>query len=226
MEQLAALYSEIQAQIEDLQPHCAPSLLKDFVRVCALSDYVRQQVMRDPAMIRALLESQALSSPLPIDFFTTQLHGLDPLSLDKGLRECRQAAMVRIIFRDLTRLAELEETMSDLSDLADSCIDAALSVHYAKNLEKFGQPIGDDTGQVQQMAVLALGKLGARELNVSSDIDLIFFYDEPGMVASTGREMTNQEFFIRTSQDVIRSLDANLHQGFVFRVDMRLRPYG
>jgi glutamate-ammonia-ligase adenylyltransferase len=226
VEQLAALYSEIQAQIEDLQPHCAPSLLKDFVRVCALSDYVRQQVMRDPAMIRALLESQALSSPLPIDFFTTQLHGLDPLSLDKGLRECRQAAMVRIIFRDLTRLAELEETMSDLSDLADSCIDAALSVHYAKNLEKFGQPIGDDTGQVQQMAVLALGKLGARELNVSSDIDLIFFYDEPGMVASTGREMTNQEFFIRTSQDVIRSLDANLHQGFVFRVDMRLRPYG
>jgi glutamate-ammonia-ligase adenylyltransferase len=226
MELLAAQYSEVEAQIQDLQTHCAPALLADFVRVCALSDFVRQQVMRDPTMIRALLESQELVSPLNPDFFTTQLQDLKPASLDVRLREFRQRAMVRIIFRDLTRLAQLEETTSDLSDLADRCIDAALSVHYAKNLEKFGEPIGDDTGQVQQMAVLALGKLGARELNVSSDIDLIFFYDEPGMVASTGREMTNQEFFIRTSQDVIRSLDANLHQGFVFRVDMRLRPYG
>ena len=226
MELLAALYSEIETQIRDLQARCAPSLIADFIRVCALSDYVRQQVMRDPAMIRALLESPALLSPLTNGFFTTQLQDLTPVSLDRGLRECRQRAMVRVIFRDLTRLAGLEETMSDLSDLADSCIDAALSVHYAKNLEKFGKPIGDDSGQVQQMAVLALGKLGARELNVSSDIDLIFFYDEPGMVATANREMTNQEFFIRTSQDVIRSLDANLHQGFVFRVDMRLRPYG
>jgi glutamate-ammonia-ligase adenylyltransferase len=226
VELLAALYSEIETQIRDLQARCAPSLIADFIRVCALSDYVRQQVMRDPAMIRALLESPALLSPLTNGFFTTQLQDLTPVSLDRGLRECRQRAMVRVIFRDLTRLAGLEETMSDLSDLADSCIDAALSVHYAKNLEKFGKPIGDDSGQVQQMAVLALGKLGARELNVSSDIDLIFFYDEPGMVATANREMTNQEFFIRTSQDVIRSLDANLHQGFVFRVDMRLRPYG
>jgi glutamate-ammonia-ligase adenylyltransferase len=226
VELLTALYSEIETQIQDLQVECAPSLLTDFVRVCALSDYVRQQVMRAPTMIRGLLESQELTSSLTDEFFTSLLQDLTPPSLDVRLRECRQRAMVRIIFRDLTRLASLEETTSDLSDLADSCIDAALSVHYAKNLEKFGEPIGDDTGEVQRMAVLALGKLGARELNVSSDIDLIFFYDEPGMVVSTDREMTNQEFFIRTSQDVIRSLDANLHQGFVFRVDMRLRPYG
>jgi glutamate-ammonia-ligase adenylyltransferase len=226
MLQLTALYAEIESQIEDLRADCESSLLADFVRVCVLSDYVRQQVMRDPTMIRSLLESQDLLSSVTDDYFIAQLQGLDPSTLDKRLRECRQRAMVRIIFRDLTRLASLEETTNDLSDLADSCIDAALLVHYAKNIKKFGKPMGDSSGQMQQMAVLALGKLGARELNVSSDIDLIFFYDEPGMVASTGREMTNQEFFVRTSQDVIRSLDANLHHGFVFRVDMRLRPYG
>jgi glutamate-ammonia-ligase adenylyltransferase len=77
------------------------------------------------------------------------------------------------------------------------------------------------------MTILALGKLGARELNVSSDIDLIFFYDEPGYATSPkGKELSNQEFFIRTSRHLIKSLDETTADGFVFRVDMRLRPYG
>jgi len=221
-----ALCVEIQSQVDQWLPNCAETLRADIIRVCAISDYFKQQFGRDLVMMQSLIESQELEQSVTATYYQEQLKHLTIDDLDSGLRLCRQRAMARIIFRDLTRRATLEETTSDLSNLADACIDASLRVHYAKNCQKYGYPTGAETGAVQQMVVLALGKLGAGELNLSSDIDLIFLYDEPGMVLSSTHEFSNQEFFVRTSRDVIRSLDANLANGFVFRVDMRLRPYG
>ena len=230
MQTLQNLYAETQAEAQALLPGCAAALVAAFARVCALSDYVRQQLLRDTPMVAALLDSGLLERALTAEVYVAELADVMAADLDVRLRHCRQRAMVRIIFRDLTRRASLEETTGDLSNLADACIDAALRVHYSKNCQKYGTPTGETSGEPQQMAVLALGKLGAGELNLSSDIDLIFFYAEPGMVVATAlqpnRELSNQEFFVRTSRDVIRSLDASLASGFVFRVDMRLRPYG
>ena len=226
MESFETRCAEVQGQVDQWLPDCSAALRIEMSRVCALSDYVGQQLVRDIDMIKALMNSGELEQSYSARYYQSQFENLTLDDLDAELRQCRQRAMTRIIFRDLTRRATLEETTADLSSLADACIAASLRVHYAKNCQRFGFPIGADSGEVQQMTVLALGKLGACELNVSSDIDLIFVYDEPGMVASTTIELTNQEFFVRTSRDIIRSLDANLANGFVFRVDMRLRPYG
>ena len=133
---------------------------------------------------------------------------------------------MRIIWRDISRQADLKETCADLSDMADACIDLAYQWLYVGHCEQFGTPIGRRTGQAQHMVILGMGKLGAHELNLSSDIDLIFGYPEGGETEGVKRSLDNQEFFIRLGQRLIKALDAITVDGFVFRTDMRLRPYG
>ncbi|MEH6639637.1 MAG: bifunctional [glutamate--ammonia ligase]-adenylyl-L-tyrosine phosphorylase/[glutamate--ammonia-ligase] adenylyltransferase [Porticoccaceae bacterium] len=146
------------------------------------------------------------------------------------LRKYRNTEMLRIIWRDLTRQADLPETTGDLSALADACIRCSLEVLHPMACEQWGEPIGVDIGAAQSLVVIAMGKLGAGELNLSSDIDLIFAYPEEGETqggqASRKAPLSNQEFFIRLGQKLIKALDQVTVDGFVFRVDMRLRPYG
>ncbi|MBP8185739.1 MAG: bifunctional [glutamate--ammonia ligase]-adenylyl-L-tyrosine phosphorylase/[glutamate--ammonia-ligase] adenylyltransferase, partial [Pseudomonas sp.] len=138
----------------------------------------------------------------------------------------RNRQQLRIIWRDVNRLAELRETCGDLSAMAEACIDLAYNWLYSRHCAQFGTPIGARSGEPQHMVVLGMGKLGAHELNLSSDIDLIFAYPEGGETLGAKRPLDNQEFFIRLGQRLIKALDAITVDGFVFRVDMRLRPYG
>jgi len=110
--------------------------------------------------------------------------------------------------------------------MADGCIDLAYKWLYERHCQQFGTPTGRRTGEPQQMVILGMGKLGAVELNLSSDIDLIFAYPEGGETQGVKRPLDNQEFFIRLGQRLIKALDPVTVDGFVFRVDMRLRPYG
>ncbi len=220
-----SLRPTIDAEIADLIPDLEPTLHQQLVHVSLVSEYFYKHLHRDPTEMRSLLGSFA--APREKTDYLEVLAGANIDGLDRLLRQVRRREMCRIIFRDLTRAAPLEETTKDLSNLADACIEAALGVHYQFNCERFGVPIGKSSGQPQQMAVLALGKLGAGELNLSSDIDLVFLYDEPGeVVGGSGKELTNLEFFIRTARGLIASLDRVDPDGFVFRVDMRLRPFG
>jgi len=143
-----------------------------------------------------------------------------------ALRTFRHREMLRILWRDHAQLASLEEAFEALSQLADCCIRAALSVATATLEQKYGTPCGADSGQPQSLVVLGMGKLGGNELNFSSDIDLIFAYPEAGLTRGGRQELDNQSYFIRLGQMVIRLLDAVTEDGFAFRVDMRLRPYG
>ncbi len=140
------------------------------------------------------------------------------------LRWLRRHEMIRIIFRDLTRRAETMGTTSELSHLADFCINLALDACYEQAIEKYGQPYCED-GQPAKLVVLGMGKLGAFELNLSSDIDLIFFYSDPGQI-DAAKSLTHQEFFLRLARQFIACLDDAGSAHCVFRVDMRLRPYG
>ncbi|MFB1001751.1 MAG: bifunctional [glutamate--ammonia ligase]-adenylyl-L-tyrosine phosphorylase/[glutamate--ammonia-ligase] adenylyltransferase, partial [Pseudomonadales bacterium] len=142
------------------------------------------------------------------------------------LRCYRQREMQRIIWRDLNRLSNMQETTLDLSLLAGSCVDEALTVIHAHMAEQYGQPIGAESQLPQQLIVLGMGKLGAYELNLSSDIDLIFAFPESGETNHATRPMSNQEFFTRLGKMLIRVIDSRTVDGFVFRVDMRLRPNG
>ncbi|MCG8076255.1 MAG: bifunctional [glutamate--ammonia ligase]-adenylyl-L-tyrosine phosphorylase/[glutamate--ammonia-ligase] adenylyltransferase [Candidatus Thiodiazotropha taylori] len=148
----------------------------------------------------------------------------DETGLSHILREFRRRQMVRIIWRDLAGLAPLDETLEDLSALADSCIDRALQKLYAWFCDQMGTPRNQE-GEAQSLVVLGMGKLGARELNLSSDIDLIFAYPEGGQTDGV-RQFTNEQFFIRLCQRLVQVLDNHTGDGFVFRVDTRLRPFG
>lgn len=200
-------------------------------RSCALSDFVHEQVVRDPQLLVELGESGDLERRFAAGELRGQLQALladcpDEDELGRRLRRFRNRQQVRIIWRDLSRQASLAETCGDLSDLADACIDGAYQWLYPRHCEQFGTPIGHRSGQPQHLVILGMGKLGAHELNLSSDIDLIFGYSEGGETEGVKRSLDNQEFFIRLGQRLIKALDAITVEGFVFRVDMRLRPYG
>lgn len=149
----------------------------------------------------------------------------DETSLMRNLRQLRNREMVRIAWRDIAGYADLEETLSDLSRLADAVLEGTLAWLYQQQSELFGTP-KDNEGEPQSMVILAMGKLGAHELNFSSDIDLIFAYPQEGETSGSTRVLSNHEFFNRLGQKLIKALNEITEDGFVFRVDMRLRPFG
>lgn len=143
--------------------------------------------------------------------------------LKRSLRLVRSRRQFWIIWRHLLGLASLEETVGGLSLTADKLIDAALAVVERWELERHGRPLGESSQEPQRLFVLALGKLGGQELNLSSDVDLIFGYPEPGQ---TTEGLANQRFFMRVGQRLIEALHKTTEDGFACRVDLRLRPYG
>jgi len=203
----------------------------DFARVSAASDFVIEQSLRDPLMLLQLVQSGELDRGFAPGELCAQIadavqQAENEDELGRVLRRQRTRHQVRIIWRDLTRQADLVQTCRDLSDMADASIDQAYQWLYQRHCQQFGVPTGRRSGEPQQMVVLGMGKLGAVELNLSSDIDLIFAYPEGGETVGVKRSLDNQEFFIRLGQRLIKALDPMTVDGFVFRVDMRLRPYG
>ncbi len=143
----------------------------------------------------------------------------------KRLRELRKRTMLRILVRDLAGLAPLDEVMTTVTALADLAIAFATDHLSAWAAPRHGRPIGADSHSPQSLVVIAMGKLGGCELNVSSDVDLIFAYPEDGHTEGPDI-ISNHEYFARLGRALIRTLNEPTGDGFVFRVDMRLRPYG
>ena len=198
-------------------------------QVLACSRFAAEVARRRPGLLIELSAEGALQAPLREGELETALEeqlAAGDRELGLVLRRLRQRQMLRIIWRDLNRLARTMETTRDLSRLADACIRIALRQCTAQLEEKFGVPVGARSGRRQELVVLAMGKLGGHELNLSSDIDLMFAYPEAGMTRGGGRRLSNEEFFTRVGRALIARLDAVDAEGFVFRVDMRLRPYG
>ena len=195
-------------------------------RVWAASRFVAENCARDPAMLAELAASGGLGGAnSPAARVKKELLEIqDERMLMTRLRRVRRRELTRIAWRDLAGSAELDETLRDLSELADACIQGALTHLSRWHAERHGTARGAK-GAAQSLVVLGLGKLGARELNFSSDIDLIFAYPEGG--ASDGeRPLDNEEYFLRLGQKLVRVLDEATADGFVFRVDLRLRPFG
>ena len=203
--------------------------IPDLLKVWDASEYVVQQCQRHAQMVVKLFEDGLLArSYLPGDM-RSQLVSLledveDDLQLASKLRYFRRQQMVRIIWRDITRQANLNETLEDLSELADVCVDESVRLLYIRAIQRSGVP-RDVDGNAQELVVIGMGKLGARELNLSSDIDLIFLYPERGQTDGR-RPLDNEQFFTRLARQVIKVIGENTADGFVFRVDTRLRPFG
>ena len=148
----------------------------------------------------------------------------DEISLNKSLRKLRQQVIANIILRDLNKLCHLDEVLSSVTMLAEITLTHAHQFHFNSLKAIHGSPIGLNSEE-QQLSIVGMGKLGGSELNVSSDIDLIFTYPEEG--DTEGNEsISNQSFFIKLGKKIISSIHDITEDGFVFRVDMQLRPFG
>lgn len=152
----------------------------------------------------------------------------DDTLLRKGLRQLRQRVMAHLIVRDIADGASLAEIVETMTVLADVTTLFALDRLHIDLSTRYGNPIGSQ-GEAQHLAIIGMGKLGGRELNVSSDVDYIFVYPEEGETAGRndgGGRIDNYDFFTRLGKRLIASLNDATEDGQVFRVDMRLRPNG
>lgn len=206
-----------------------PRIHESLRRVWACSDFVANACTRTPGLLRELVDSQALFTRAQDDWIAqdieTQVRGDSEAELMESLRRFRKRHMVRIAWRDIAGWADLDETLHDLSILADVCIEFAYRRTYAALLARYGTPRSAENGSAQPLLILAMGKLGGRELNFSSDIDLILFYPEEGETDGA-RAVDNAEFFLRLGQKIVQLLATPTVAGFVYRVDLRLRPFG
>ncbi len=216
------------AQAAGVQPP-ADALLKQLVRVWACSEFVARACIREPALLADLAADGDLATNYAPGDCTARLDRLladaaDESRLAIALRRFRRREMVRIAWRDLAGLAGLTETLGDLTDLAEAAVGAALDRLHLWQCQRYGVP-RDADGQPQRLVVLGMGKLGGRELNFSSDIDLILTYPRQGQTDGA-RAISNEEFFRRLGQRLSKILAEPTADGFVFRVDLRLRPFG
>ena len=149
----------------------------------------------------------------------------DEDQLSRVVRSLRKRVMSLLILRDLGGLCDLSEVMRGMTALAELTVSRVQTFTMQALVAQYGEPIGAESGATQELLVIGMGKLGGGELNVSSDIDLIFVYPEDGET-NGARTLSNNEFFSRLGRKLIALINDMTADGFVFRVDMRLRPYG
>lgn len=199
----------------------------DIERALRFSHYAGRQLAAHPPLRDELLASAGAPFAMKAALATLApaIDALDANRLAAELRRLRQRVMLHTLVRDLTGAADLAEVFAAMTSLADGAVDAAVRLHHRDLAATFGEPRAAGDGAPQTLNVLALGKLGGGELNVSSDIDLVFVYPHEGETNGE-RPIANREFFDRLGRRVIAALNDATADGFVFRVDMRLRPYG
>ena len=195
--------------------------------VFSLSDFIFEQYLKNPAWLVELLIEKLL--------FTEQLDYQGKLALllvdvdsetvlHQKLRQFRNFHMLRIAWRDLLNMQSIEDSLTQVSELARQLITQTNNWLYQSLQPQLGSPQGEFGPQ--PMLILGMGKLGGGELNFSSDIDLIFTYPAVGVTTGGKKSVENQQFFTKLAQKIITALDQITAGGQVYRVDMRLRPFG
>ncbi len=192
-------------------------------RLAIASPYALQQLQRLPGQIDNLLRLERFT--LERDPFNVSTDEKIDIDLAKQqLRHYRHRKLVEIIYLDVVAQNTLENTLHHLSDLADQLIELALATCNKQLSDKHGQPLDAD-GNPMLLNIIAMGKLGGRELNFSSDIDLICCFEHDGELTGFG-QLSYQEYFARLVRLFSQVLSDSTADGFVYRVDLRLRPWG
>jgi len=195
----------------------------------AASRFYTRWINGNPARVTQLAQTARLSLNKTSFAALLQSETAAGASLPAAMRRVRNLTIATLIQRDLGGLADLAEVVDTMTAFADFAVQQHLAALTADLIAAHGTPTGAESGLAQQMIVLGMGKLGGGELNVSSDIDLIFVYPEDGETVTTApaqRQLSNQEFFTRLGRRLIAALSEITEDGFTFRVDMALRPNG
>ena len=193
------------------------------LRLVAASEYAAGWMLRDWQWFAAAAADGTFDRPPDLDGSAPD-PGLDEAEFKAALRRLRHRSLVHVLWREIAGLAEVRETLESLSALADELIAASVR-HAERQLREAHGAIPGPGGAPQPLVVVGMGKLGGRELNFSSDVDLVFLY--PGGGDSDGRRpLPAQEYFARQAHRVVALLEDRTAEGFAYRVDTRLRPFG
>ncbi|TPG61473.1 bifunctional [glutamate--ammonia ligase]-adenylyl-L-tyrosine phosphorylase/[glutamate--ammonia-ligase] adenylyltransferase [Ewingella americana] len=209
-------------------PQALPDIDEKALAVVATSDFISENLLAFPAWWHEIVQypPQATEWQHYGDWLSEALAAVsDEAGLMKALRLFRKRILTRIAWSQALMTSECEETLRQLSELAETLIVSAREWLYDACCREFGTPVNAE-GVPQKLLILGMGKLGGGELNFSSDIDLIFAYPENGQTQGGRRQLDNAQFFTRLGQRLIKALDQPTIDGFVYRVDMRLRPFG
>lgn len=199
----------------------------DIKRVFSRSPFVADVCAKHPEWLVELLDFAAPSMPQcyyhqKVCEYVSQAKTEDELA--KALRRCRQFHMAAITFSDVLNRQSIDASLLQVSSLANALIQQGYTWLYSSLCSKHGTPVGSHGPM--PMYILGMGKLGGHELNFSSDIDLIFTYPEKGETQGGKKSLEHQQFFTRLAQKLIQALNKVTVDGQVYRVDMRLRPFG
>ncbi|MDH5500153.1 MAG: bifunctional [glutamate--ammonia ligase]-adenylyl-L-tyrosine phosphorylase/[glutamate--ammonia-ligase] adenylyltransferase, partial [Gammaproteobacteria bacterium] len=203
--------------------------LPSLFRLVASSEFAARVLLREWSWFSEELATSRLSEVPTQDALTRRLHSVllpmpDLAGLKRDLRVFRNRQLIGILWRDLDGTADVPVTLATLSALADAMIVVASNYVRDSLAERYGEILAADGG-VMSLIVLAMGKLGGHELNFSSDVDLVFLYPADG--ESNGeRPLSANEYFTRWARQLVQILDETTEDGFVYRVDTRLRPFG
>jgi len=215
-------------RIETTLGHLAasPRSTEILLQVFSTSQYLSEVLIRDPELLDWLEggPERRDAAAMTDDLWKSVALLSDEDAQKLAVRRFRQRESLRIGYNDIVRGFPLEMITQDLSDLADACVEAATRLARARAEARFGVPMTPQ-GRAARFVVLGLGKLGGQELNYSSDIDLIFLYDEDGQTQGQ-KTLSNAELFARMGSDIVRLLADHTALGMAYRVDMRLRPDG
>lgn len=208
--------------------NCNQALVNQHINILVKSDFIVDSLYRYPDWLVELTQN----IPAHDDYVSYQIWLNDFIAdisseeqLMAILRYFRRKILVRINWSQIVNSSTAEETLIQLSELAQTLIMTARDWLYQLSCKEWGTPY-NSKGDIQPLVILGMGKLGGGELNFSSDIDLIFAYPEHGSTQGGRRELDNSIFFTRLGQRLIKALDQITQDGFVYRVDMRLRPLG
>lgn len=202
-----------------------PSAAAALAKLAVASDFAIDTLAAQPELLDSLRRDAAAALPVPV---------LDPQAPEdwpRLLRRYRHAESTRLVWRDVIDGADVEEILAGSTQLAETCLHLALTALEAEFAHRYGV-VRDGAGRVQRLVVFGLGKLGGRELNFSSDIDLVYAYECEGesapdpAKAGRVRALAAQDYFARLGQQLAKLLDEVTVDGFCHRVDLRLRPFG
>jgi glutamate-ammonia-ligase adenylyltransferase len=223
---LAGRWEQVAARLAEL-PEGVLRDSSDFEstvgRVAVCSDFVLTILLRHTEELLQRLEDP---EPLSVPFLSSRfaLAGCNEAQAMRILRQTRNVEMARVAWRDIACWSGIGRNLSELSLLADCAIRAAADFAADELEPRYGRPRTPDGGTLP-LLILGMGKLGGRELNYSSDVDLVLLYPEEAM-REDGLKVDVQGYYRRFGQLVIKLLDQSTQDGFVYRVDTRLRPFG
>ena len=213
-----------------------PPTLHLYVELCSSSQYLSGILTSNPGMLDELLDSLLLDKLPTRELLTATLAELcrGAEDIDPALHSFKNAQQLRVGVRDILGKDRIEDTSGALSDIAETCLAQIAQTEYARLAAKLGEPTiaeGDDAGKVCELAIVALGKFGGRELNYYSDLDLVFLYEADGVTVQARRTRrdtttTNQHFFSELGQRIIKVASQLGPFGRLYEIDPRLRPTG